>query len=239
MNIAEFVRSVSLPVAALMPIVNPLGSAPNFLSMSAGLSATARRRLSLRVGRNSFLLLAAAMLVGSHVLRFFGISVPIVRVGGGLLVMATGWRMLHAEGGLSPDNLEVGGAWERSVAKRAFYPLTFPLTVGPGSISIAITLGAGMSSHPTAGVVDVVTRLIGVAVVALSVYSVAVRLAADRSGLSETASKSSCVCPRSSCSALALASRQTASSISLISACPSRGAGLNAGSRRSTSRSMR
>ena len=187
MDIAEFVRSASLPVAALMPIVNPLGSATNFLSISAGLSASARRHLSFQVGRNSFLLLAAAMLVGSYVLRFFGISVPTVRVGGGLLVMANGWRMLHAEGGLSPDNVELGGAWERSVARRAFYPLTFPLTVGPGSISIAITLGAGMSSHPTAGVVEVVTRLIGVAVVALAVY-LSYRFASRLiGGLSETA----------------------------------------------------
>jgi multiple antibiotic resistance protein len=189
MNIAEFMRSAFLPVAALMPIVNPLGSAPNFLSMSAGLSATARRRLSLQVGRNSFLLLAAAMLVGSHVLRFFGISVPIVRVGGGLLVMANGWRMLHADGRLSPDNVELESAWERSVARRAFYPLTFPLTVGPGSISIAITLGAEISSHPTAGVVEVATRLIGVALVALSVY-LSYRFASRLiGGLSETGSE--------------------------------------------------
>jgi multiple antibiotic resistance protein len=189
MNIAEFVRSASLPLAALMPIVNPLGSAPNFLSMSADLSEKARRHLSFQVGRNSFLLLAAAMLVGSHVLRFFGISVPIVQVGGGLLVMANGWRMLHAEAGPSPDNVGLESAWEPSVARRAFYPLTFPLTVGPGSISTAITLGAEISSRPTAGVVDVVTHLVGVTLVALSVY-LSYRFAARLIGrLSETASE--------------------------------------------------
>jgi multiple antibiotic resistance protein len=169
-NIADIVRPASLAVAALMPIVNPLGSAPVFLSMSADLPTMARRRLSRQVAWNSFLLLAAAMLVGSHILRLFGISVPIVRVGGGLLVIANGWRMLNAEGAPSPNRETVENAWEREVARRAFYPLTFPLTVGPGSISIAITLGAGISTRPTTGVVDLVTDLIGVAVVAVSVY---------------------------------------------------------------------
>jgi multiple antibiotic resistance protein len=170
MNIEEIARPASLAVAALMPIVNPLGSVPMFLAKSADLPTMARRRLSRQVARNSFLLLAAAMLVGSHVLRFFGISIPIVRVGGGLLVMANAWRMLNAKGAPPTDNIEVEHGWEREVARRAFYPLTFPLTVGPGSISIAITLGAAVGSRPSTGIMDVVTVLVGVAVVAFSVY---------------------------------------------------------------------
>jgi multiple antibiotic resistance protein len=169
-NVREIVRAASLAVAALMPIVNPLGSAPVFLSMSADLPTMARRKLSRQVAWNSFLLLASAMLVGSHVLRLFGISVPIVRVGGGLLVIANGWRLLNAEGTPTPEKAAVTDAWEREVARRAFFPLTFPLTVGPGSISIAITLGAGISSRPTTGAVDVLTDLVGVALVAVSVY---------------------------------------------------------------------
>ena len=73
-ELAEIVRAAILAVAALMPIVNPLGSAPIFLSMSADLPTAARRQLSRRVAWNSFVLLAAAMLIGSHVLRLFGIT---------------------------------------------------------------------------------------------------------------------------------------------------------------------
>src|SRR5262249_58678105 len=102
-DLAAIVRAAPLAVAALMPIVNPLGSAPIFLSMSADLPTMARRQLSRKVAWNSFLLLAAAMLVGSYVLRLFGISIPIVRVGGGLLVIANGWRLLNADEPLSPD----------------------------------------------------------------------------------------------------------------------------------------
>jgi multiple antibiotic resistance protein len=102
-DIAEIVKPAVFAVAALMPIVNPLGTAPIFLSMSADLPTEARRDLSRKVAWNSFLLLAAAMVVGSHVLRLFGISLPIVRVGGGLLVIANGWRLLNADEPPTPD----------------------------------------------------------------------------------------------------------------------------------------
>jgi multiple antibiotic resistance protein len=176
-EIADGVRAASLAVAALMPIVNPLGSAPIFLSMTADLPTAARRLLPRRVAWNSFLLLSAAMLGGSHVLHFFGISVPIVRVGGGLLVIANGWRLLDASDVPPVEKLGPAVAWEREVARRAFYPLTFPLTVGPGSLSIAITIGAALSAQPTVGVFGMVSDLIGVAIVALSV-SLSYRFAA-------------------------------------------------------------
>src|SRR5215211_5694209 len=89
-------ESVLVTLAALIPIVNPLGAAPIFLAMSADLPVQARRHLATVVARNAFLLLAAAMLVGSYVLQFFGISLSIVRVAGGLVVMGAGWRLLHA-----------------------------------------------------------------------------------------------------------------------------------------------
>jgi len=169
-DIADVSRAATLVVAALIPIVNPLGSAPIFLAMSADLPTSARRQLARQVAWNSLLLLAAAMLIGSYVLRFFGISVPIVRVGGGLLVIANGWRMLSVDKMPAVADHPVQDAWEREVAQRAFYPLTFPLTVGPGSISIAITLGAGISTHAATGAVDAAAHLIGVVGVALAVY---------------------------------------------------------------------
>jgi multiple antibiotic resistance protein len=167
---APLVRSVFVTIAALLPIVNPLGSAPIFLSMSADLPPVSRKTLSLAVARNAFVLLAASMLVGSHVLAFFGISLPIVRVGGGLLVTANGWRMLNADHAPSGDAPKLTSAWEREVARRAFFPLTFPLTVGPGSVSVAITLGARVPGPLTSAAIDVLIDLIGCAIVALVVF---------------------------------------------------------------------
>ena len=163
-------ESILVTLAALLPIVNPLGAAPIFLAMSADLPGQARRHLATVVARNTFLLLAAAMLIGSYVLEFFGISLPIVRVAGGLVVMGAGWRLLH-EGQIDDQpEARVVEAWERELVRRGFYPLTFPLTVGPGSITIAITLGAREVSTAASRALYFAADLIGIAIIAIVVY---------------------------------------------------------------------
>ena len=169
-QIIAVLKSGTVTIAALLPIVNPIGSAPIFLSMSADLPATARRQLARLVARNAYVLLAAAMLIGSQVLRIFGISLPIVRVAGGLLVAANGWHLINADTAQSSPNPPVVEAWERELATRAFFPLTFPLTVGPGSVSIAITLGARKAAFGTSSAVSLATDLVAVGIVALTVY---------------------------------------------------------------------
>jgi len=168
----ESFEYILVTVAALLPIVNPLGGAPIFLAMSVDLPPQARHHLAAVVARNAFLLMAGALLVGSYVLAFFGISVPVVRVAGGLVLVSTGWRLLHA-GDESEDRRPapaVTDAWRRELARRGFYPLTFPLTVGPGSISVAITLGARDAGDPIAAAVAAIVAVVGIAIVALCVY---------------------------------------------------------------------
>jgi multiple antibiotic resistance protein len=164
-------ESILVTLAALLPIVNPLGGAPIFLAMSADLPLHARRHLATVVARNAFLLLAAALLVGSYVLAFFGISLSVVRVAGGMVVLGAGWRLLHAgHGEVEVPEAKMVDAWERELARRAFYPLTFPLTVGPGSISIAITLGARGAVDPATRALFAAADLIGIAIIGVSVY---------------------------------------------------------------------
>ncbi|MEO8028990.1 MAG: MarC family protein, partial [Bryobacteraceae bacterium] len=140
-DLATFLRTAFLVVAALLPIINPPGAAPIFLSMTTGLDQSQRKRMATRVGMNALILLVVAMFIGSYVLAFFGISLMAVRLGGGLLVMASGWKLLNSDNTAEPDR---AGATpsnsEAQLASRAFYPLTFPLTVGPGSISVAVAL---------------------------------------------------------------------------------------------------
>src|SRR3954463_16471086 len=171
-------EAILVTVAALLPIVNPLGSAPIFLAHSADLPPAARQQLAWVVARNAFLLLVVAMLVGTHLLAFFGISIPSVRVAGGLVLLATGWRLLHA--GDEPDAppATITDSWQRAAANRGFYPLTFPLTVGPGSISVAITLGAAALDR-SSGLMRIGAGVIGAAIVAVSIlvcYRSATRL---------------------------------------------------------------
>jgi multiple antibiotic resistance protein len=123
------------------------------------------------VAVNSFLLLAASALVGAYVLDLFGLSIPAVQVGGGMVVCAIAWSLLNSpnspagftrEGtpAITPDELR----------QRAFYPLTMPLTVGPGSISVALTLGANPPQGLRPLLVTTLAHTLGILVVAVSVY---------------------------------------------------------------------
>ena len=177
----EVARSILLILTALFPIVNPLGGSPIFFALTHDYPAVARRLLARKVAMNSFVLLIASILIGSHILEFFGISIPVVQVGGGLIVISNGWDMLKRK-----EDHDRGGDVQRKVNlqdifRNAFYPLTLPLTVGPGSISVAITIGANEPRHLGANLLAIFAAVIGSALVALSIflcYGFADRLAA-------------------------------------------------------------
>jgi multiple antibiotic resistance protein len=167
----EAAKSILLILSALFPIVNPLGGAPFFLSMTRSYAPPDRMRLSRRVAMNSFLLLVCSCFIGTHILSFFGISLPVVQVGGGLVVISTGWAMLKSD---DDDEEPREGGVKRRVSpqdqfKSAFYPLTLPLTVGPGSISVAITLGANLPRHHGWNVLPILSILIGSAIVSAAI----------------------------------------------------------------------
>jgi multiple antibiotic resistance protein len=143
--VLQILESCLVVFTALFPIVNPLANAPIFLSLTPGYSSVARSTLATKVALNSFWLLTGSMLIGSHILEFFGISVPVVQIGGGMVVVSTGWMLLQRE---EPERESTQTKISTAdIASRAFYPLTLPLTVGPGSISVAITLGANHAPH--------------------------------------------------------------------------------------------
>jgi multiple antibiotic resistance protein len=135
----EFANAFFLCYAALFPIVNPVGNMPLFLSLTQGQAERERAVLARKVAINGFFLLLGSLLLGSYVLEFFGISIPVLRIGGGLVVTAFGWRLLNSGEG-ADAHAAVSGPAPKS--PDGFYPYTMPLTVGPGSISVAIALGS-------------------------------------------------------------------------------------------------
>jgi len=163
-------KSVLLVVSALFPIVDPIGGSPVFLSLTRDYSPQTRRLLARRIAVDSFILLLASFAIGSHVLSFFGISLPVVQVGGGLIVVSTGWAMLNQKKEENEHSAICRTVNCTDALRDAFYPLTLPLTVGPGSISIAITLGANEPHHLRANLVALLAAAIGSAVIAGTIY---------------------------------------------------------------------
>jgi len=161
-----------LTFAGLFPIVNPLESAPFFLGLTAGLPTAERRVLARKAAINGFLLLIGAMVLGPWLLEVFGIQLPVVRIAGGLVVTALGWKLLSAEQ-LAEHAVDSGppGAPPRKVG--SFYPLTMPLTVGPGSMSVAITIGSRKAAGlpPISQLAEHATgAVLGVIAIGLSIY---------------------------------------------------------------------
>jgi multiple antibiotic resistance protein len=137
---SQVIASFLTVFAGLIPIVNPLGMAPIFLRMTSGASSATRAALAWRVALYGFVLMVGSLFIGSHILAFFGLTLPAVQVAGGLVVMAAGWRLLQ-EGGDVESRQSQAPVPDEVLMSHAFFPLTLPLTVGPGTMSVAITIG--------------------------------------------------------------------------------------------------
>ena len=166
--VIQAAKSILLVVSALFPIVDPIGGSPVFLLLTRDYTAETRRVVARRIAVDSFVLLVASFTIGSHVLSFFGVSIPVVQVGGGLIVISTGWAMLNQKDGDGDETVSQKVSCTDALSQ-AFYPLTLPLTVGPGSISVAITLGANETHHWGANLMALAAA-IGCAFVAATIY---------------------------------------------------------------------
>jgi multiple antibiotic resistance protein len=170
------VKTFLLAFGALFSIVNPLSGAFIFFGATRGLDVKARSAVSRWVAIYSFSIMTASLYVGAYVLSFFGISIPVLRVAGGIVVAASGWRMLNAPDATEQRRSETPGPSEpRSIedppSRLAFYPLTMPLTTGPGTISVAISIGASRPSGFHASSVEFfVETLAAVALLCLLIY---------------------------------------------------------------------
>jgi multiple antibiotic resistance protein len=137
-----------LAFTALFSIVNPLSGAFIFFGATRDLPLELRANTARWVAIYSFIIVAASLYIGAYVLGFFGVSLPVLRVAGGIIVAAAGWRMLNAPDVTEQRRSETPEPKSIDVApsRLAFYPLTMPLTTGPGTIAVAISVGAGRPS---------------------------------------------------------------------------------------------
>jgi len=167
--------------AALFPIVNPIEAAPLYHVLTKGLPPERQRALARKVAINGFGLLLGSMLLGPWLLVIFGIELPVVRIAGGLVILMLGWKLLTQDSWSDHSAQQV--PHEAMDRAGAFYPLTMPLTVGPGSMSVAVSIG----SRKPVGVLnlaDIAMNALGAAggvlAIGLSIY-VAYRFAGNLS----------------------------------------------------------
>ncbi|WP_118182600.1 MarC family protein [Paraburkholderia phosphatilytica] len=178
--IDNLISDILFGFTGLISIINPVGMAFVFVDRTESLTHDERVAVARRVAINSLCVLLVAYFLGTPVLHFFGISIEALRIGGGLAVAVGGWRMLNAPDTQPP---EPQGALELDPERakgRAFFPLTVPLTTGPGTIATAIALSANrthkLSEFLLSSIGSIVTSVL-VAIVIYLVYSRAMLLA--------------------------------------------------------------
>src|SRR5712671_2286220 len=169
MNPGTTIRHVleDLPTAAiatflaLFPIVNPFGGIPLFFSLTTDFTREERSQTARRTSLYVIAILVTFMLVGRFVLSFFGISLPVLKIAGGLIVANTAWGMVTSHARITPE--------EKNEAKDkediSLTPLAMPMLSGPGAIGVIMGLAAQVDS-----VASYMGMVIGIAAVALTVF---------------------------------------------------------------------
>ena len=152
MPIKSFADFVLGSLAALFPVIDPIGSVPIFLVLTAGVPQSLRRSYAKRIALNVIFLLIGFLIVGGSILRFFGVSLEVVRIAGGIVVFHAAWNAMNADAKKMSD-LENQEATNRVDQHEdiSFMPMTIPLLAGPGSIAVALGLAAEASRGATSG----------------------------------------------------------------------------------------
>ena len=154
---------------AILPISNPIGMAPIFLELTSDYSKTIRHKAALAVGSYCFFLITGILLVGPLIIAFFGISIPIIQLAGGLLVCHTTWGMLNVQPKVSRAEVKESDA-QKSASDIAFFPLTMPLTVGAGSIAMTMAIASDIERTALLpSVVDYLSAIAGILGVSLTI----------------------------------------------------------------------
>lgn len=168
-------NSFLIAFSALLPLVNPVGSALVFFGLVGNAPGEVYRRLAGRIAINNVIFLAIIELLGITILNFFGISLPIVQFAGGIVIAAMGWGVLNERDARAASkekqeetNLD---AQTHDFEEKVFYPFTFPITSGPGTLVALITVSAHSSDQTLAkNVLSHVGVFLAVVVLSLLVY---------------------------------------------------------------------
>ena len=167
-------NSFLIAFSVLLPLINPLGSALVFLGLAGEAPPAIYRSLARRIAVNNIVFLTIFELLGATILNFFGVSLPIVQFSGGIVIAAMGWSVLNerdasANSRKAQEETEVRDeSRTQDLEQKAFYPFTFPVTSGPGTLVAVLTLTAHISNRVVSK--DVLAHLgIFLAVVVLSV----------------------------------------------------------------------
>ena len=134
-----------LAFPSLFSIINPIGGALIFYGFTKDFRSSDRVKVAARVGFYSLLIMFGALWTGTYILSFFGVSLDALRIGGGVVIALSGFQLLTSSNShpdqKSHERVALPDSYDDPM-QLAFFPLTLPFTTGPGTIAVAITIGA-------------------------------------------------------------------------------------------------
>jgi len=149
-------------IVSLLPIVNPFSVAVTFISLSKDMDGGKRKKQALLASIYMSVILIIFLVAGVLIMKFFGISLPGIRVAGGLIITYIGFRMLNPE---YRDQRIAGAEFKSADDDIAFTPVAMPLLSGPGAIAVTIGMAANASSR-----FEYVGEILGILAVAVITY---------------------------------------------------------------------
>lgn len=138
-EITTFIHNVFIGLIALFPVINPIGTSFVVNPYFSDLSMKERKKMVLKVALYTFYISIVTLFTGQWILQLFGLSIPVVRIAGGIVICKIGWNFLS---GKSDKDTQSNSDGKTNVADKLFYPITFPMTAGAGTISVLFTLSA-------------------------------------------------------------------------------------------------
>ena len=146
----QVVSTFLFAFASFIPVLNPFGGAMFFLALTPNIDQETRKMMVNRIVFYSMIIMLISLFAGHLILSFFGISMGVLRVGGGLVLISAGWKALNEAAHDDTDNSNIEPPKSRKkLLSMAFYPITLPLTMGPGMIAVSTAIGTGMIGHGT------------------------------------------------------------------------------------------
>ncbi|RBQ04275.1 MarC family protein [Pedobacter miscanthi] len=171
----SFLNLVFIGIIALFPVVNPIGSAFITSPYFSGLSRAEKRRAVGKITLYAFLICSVSLFAGHWILALFGISIPVIQLAGGIMICKMGWEFLSSDQKTADSSqvmdTEQPSSGYRHIAGKLFYPITFPVTTGAGTISVLFTLSAHSESVSRPDYyLNMVAILVSVLVMCLLIY---------------------------------------------------------------------
>ena len=164
---AEVLHRALFAFLALFPILNPPAMAPIFLELTGHVDARQQHRLAALIGSYTFIFLGTILLVGGWILKLLGISIPVLAIAGGLLLFHSAWNMLNQKPRMTDRER---ADLEQQMLHRAFFPLTLPITAGPGAVAVTLSLVPTGKIYEPATMLAFLGTACGIALAALSVW---------------------------------------------------------------------